>query len=600
MKGMFNKILTINLSDQVSKQIPIAEELYLKYLGGRGLATKLLIDQIPTKVDPLSPQNSLVITIGPLTGTTVPTAGRTELVTKSPLTGGIFYSNTGGFIGPTLKSNGIDGLIINNALKEPGYIVLDSKGAVQFKDAKALWGLDTRETMNKLKEIEGKNIHCLIIGPAGENLVRIACIMNDGDHRAFGRGGVGAVMGSKKLKAIIIKPGTIKAEIHDPELLKKFTKTAFDKIKVVPITRSSYPTFGTAGLVNIINEYGFLPINNFQFGYSEQADKISGETIRDTILKESEACYNCPIRCGRFTKAGDMEGKGPEYESDWALGADCGVFDLIKVAQANYYCNLLGIDTITMGSTIACAMELQQRGVIKEKEICFGNADILIPLIKKTAIKEGIGADLAEGSKRMAQKYGMPELSMSVKGMEMPAYDPRGAMGHALGYATANRGGDHLTGYLLAMELLSAPKKIDRFTLGGKADLLALKQHQATVEDCLVVCRFAGFAIGFDFLARFTTAVTGIDMNISHLLEIGERIYNLERMFNLREGLTKADDTLPPRFLNEPFKEGYSKDKVVPIESLLKDYYAVRKWDKNGIPTIEKLKSLGIEGEIKL
>jgi len=457
-----------------------------------------------------------------------------------------------------------------------------------------LWGLDTEETMKKLQELEGKNVHVLLIGPAGENLVRYASIMNDAE-RAFGRGGVGAVMGSKKLKAIVVKGGKKKTEVKDPERLSTIVHSALEKIKVAPITRSALPTFGTSGMVNIINELGMLPINNFQKGFDERSENVSGESIRHQIFVKDEGCFACPMRCGRLTKAGDMEGKGPEYESVWALGPNLGVYDLITVAQTNYMCNKMGLDTISAGVTISCAMELQEKGLLKESSLKFGNGAILKDLILMISKKEGIGKELAEGSKRLAEKYKSSESSIQVKGLELPAYDPRGAMGHALGYATSNRGGCHLTGYLAAMEIYAAPKKINRVTVGGKADLLALKQNQSAVEDSLVVCKFAGWGLGFDFQARFLTSITGIEYSVADLVHIGERIYNLERLFNNREGFGKKDDTLPIRFINTPLTEGFSKDMLVPIENMLKEYYKVRGWNDNGVPTEDTLKKLGIK-----
>lgn len=433
-----------------------------------------------------------------------------------------------------------------------------------------------------------------MIGPAGENQVRISSIMNDSE-RAFGRGGVGAVMGSKNLKAIVVKDGRQKTEIANKALLQIYVADALDKIKVVPITRAAFPLFGTAATLNVINSLGMLPVRNFKKGYSKDAGKTGGEAIRDRIFEKPEGCYGCSIKCGRKTKAGNMKGKGPEYESVWALGANCDIYDLIKITQANYYCNKLGLDTISVGGTISCAMELQEKGLFDHNEIRFGNENVLISLIKKIAYKEGIGAELSEGSKRLAEKYGSTDSSMQVKGLELPAYDPRGAMGHALGYATSNRGGCHLTGYLAAMEIFAVPKKIPRFTIGGKADQLVLKQHQNAIEDSLVNCKFAGYALGFDYQSRFVTTITGIDFDISRLLKIGERIYNLERMFNVEAGFVKGDDNLPSRFIHEPFKEGLSKNRVVPLESMLQDYYSVRGWDENGVPESEKLKELGLD-----
>jgi len=594
---MHGKLLLVDLSNFMFEIVTIDKHVYDQYLGGRGLGVKLFTSRTDPKIDPLSPENILVFTTGPLTGTTVPTSGRFSLVTKSPLTNFILYSNTGGSIGPVLKSTGYDGLIVTGKLDKPGYIRISGDGEAQIVSNDYLWGRDTLETQAFFKERIENRFHTLMIGPAGENQILYACIMNDGNHRAFGRGGSGAVMGSKNLKAIVCEFGKEKTEIANETLLKTYVKSARDKIKVVPITRSSLPLFGTAGLVNIINELGMLPTKNFQVGYSDEADMLSGETIRKEILVKEEGCHACPIRCGRLTKTNSMNGKGPEFES-LLLGTLTNIFDLETVTHANYYCNLLGLDTITTAGTISCAMELQELGIIDNNDIRFGNKDILIEIVQHIAQKTGVGQDLALGSARLAKKYKHPESAMQVKGMELPAYDPRGAIGHALGYATSNRGGCHLTGYLAAMEVFAAPKKIPRKSTGSKADLLVLKQHQSAVEDSLIVCKFVGYALGFDFYSRFATAVTGEDMNITRLMQIGERIYNLERMFNIKAGLKRQDDSLPERFLSEPLKEGFSKGITVPLDSLLEGYYRIRKWDENGIPTKEKLEELDLDLEV--
>jgi len=597
MKGMNGKSLIVNLSKNSSTTKSISDKTIKSYLGGRGLAGKLFVDDVESKInlDPLSEENELVFATGILTGTIVPTSGRLALVTKSPLTNTIFFSNTGGYFAPDMKKSGYDALIIRGKASTPQYLVINGEN-IEIKDASKLWGLNTRETLNELKKFEGEKIHILVIGPAGENLVSFASIMNDGDHRAFGRGGVGAVMGSKNLKAIVVKKQTKKIPVANAELLKKLVKPAMDKIKLVPITRAALPMFGTASLVNLINEIGMLPTRNFQEGYDERAEQISGEEIRKSILQESEGCFNCPIRCGRMTKVGGSHGKGPEYES-LLLGTNTGIYDLEAVTKANYECNLLGLDTITTAGTISCAMELVEKGILPEPDIKFGNKDILVPLIRKIANKKGIGAELAEGSRKFAEKYNHPEFSMSVKGLELPAYDPRGAYGHALGYATSNRGGCHLTGYLAAMEIFAAPKKIARHSTAGKSDLLVLKQHQSAIEDRLVVCAFAGWAVDMDFYTRFLKAVTGLEdtFDVTQLMKIGERIYNLERMYNIREGLSPSEDTLPKRFLEENLEAGYRKNPKVPLEQMLKDYYNVRKWDERGIPTPKKIKELDLK-----
>ncbi len=593
MKGMHGKALSVDLTDNTIETIEISENNFIHYLGGRGLGLKLFTDVVNPKTDPRSAENMLVFTTGPLTGSSVPTSGRFSLVTKSPLTGLILYSNTGGTVGYALKSTGYDALLVKGKLNEPGYLRISTNGESKIVDCSSLWGQDTLATQSQFKERMEQRFHTLMIGPAGENGVLYASIMNDGNHRAFGRGGSGAVMGSKNLKAIVIEVGNSRADVADTALLSTYVKSARDKIKVIPITRSSLPRFGTPALVNVINELGMLPIKNFQQGFSDQAEKLSGEVIREEIFEESEGCYACPIRCGRLTKTKSMNGKGPEFESI-LLGTLTCIFDLETVTHANYHCNLLGLDTISAAGTISCAMELQEIGLLNDDRIHFGNKDVLIDLIHQISNQEGIGKDLASGSAKLAEKYGSQASAMHVKGMELPAYDPRGAIGHALGYATSNRGGCHLTGYLAAMEIFAAPKKIPRKTAGSKADLLVLKQHQSAIEDSLIVCKFVGYALGFDFYSRFATAITGEDFNITQLMRIGERIYNLERLFNIKAGLTKETDTLPERFLSTPLEKGYSKGITVPLDSLLEDYYSIRKWDKNGVPTQDKLAELDL------
>jgi aldehyde:ferredoxin oxidoreductase len=593
MIGMNNKILKVNLSKRKLTNLDLSEDILDNYIGGRGLGVKLLVDHIPPKTDPLSPKNILIFTTGPFGATIVPTNGRFSLVTKSPLTRGIFYSNSGGNFGVFMKKCGYDGIFIGGSLKTPGYLIIKDSGEAMIQDAASLWSLRTGDTLKALQKLEGERINSLMIGPAGENKVLISSIMNDAD-RAFGRGGVGAVMGSKMLKAIVVQRGTKKLEANNSDLLRKYVKVAQDKIKVVPITRSSLPKFGTSALVNVINTLGMFPINNFQYGFDDRASQVSGESINSELFQESEGCYACPIRCGRLTKAGNESGKGPEYESVWALGPNLGIFDLDLIAQANYSCNSLGLDTISCGVSIGCGMEMQQKGVIQNESLKFGNRSIVKELIEDIANKKGFGAEISDGAYRLARKYNSIDSAIHVKNLELPAYDPRGAIGHALGYATSNRGGCHLTGYLAALEIFAAPKKIDRFTTGGKADLLALKQNQKAIEDSLVVCVFAGWALGLDYYARFMKAITGKDYDVIKLTRIGERIYNLERLFNLREGLSSEDDTLPSRFLNHPLKEGPSKDHIVPLKKMLKQFYYVRGWDENGIPKQEKLKELNI------
>ncbi|MFX1323917.1 MAG: aldehyde ferredoxin oxidoreductase family protein [Promethearchaeota archaeon] len=598
MEGMNNKILHIDLTSQKISVDTIKDSILYNYLGGRGLGIKLFTAIVPKNTDPLSRNNVLIFSTGPITGSIVPTSGRFSLVTKSPLTNTIFHSNSGGYWGPFFKRCDYDCLIISGKLKneDKGYIVIDGNDKIEIKDANNLWGLKTSNLVEKIKELEGKHSQVLGIGPAGENLVKISSIMNQA-HRAFGRGGVGAVMGSKKIKAIVVKKGVKKFSVKNKERMKKLNTIAIDKIRVVPTTSQGLALLGTAALVKVINLYGMLPVKNFQSAFTKdsQIDLVSGEKLRSTFLVENEGCYNCIIKCGRMTDTSEMRGKGPEYESLWALGPLTGNFDLKEITHANYLCNDFGLDTISTGSTIACAMELQQEGIIDDSTLRFGNRSSLSDIIKKIALRTGIGNELAEGSLRFSKKHDAPKHAMQVKGMEIPAYDPRGAFGQALNFAVSSRGACHLTGFLVASEILGVPKLIDRFSINGKADLLFLKQNQSAVEDSLVVCKFVGYALGFEFQARFLSTILNNDISITDLITIGERIYTLERLFNIREGFTKDDDSLPARFLETPLQEGPSKGKKVPLNALLKEYYQVRQWDENGIPSDELLERLTIK-----
>jgi aldehyde:ferredoxin oxidoreductase len=593
MTGWMNNFLKIDLSSNNIKQFTHDNEFQEKYIGGTGFGVKLVGDNQQKGIDPFSPENTIVISTGPLTGTRAPMSGRCSMVTKSPLTNTIFDSNSGGHWGVKFKRCGFDGIWLSGKASDPIYLKISDDQA-EVKSAEKIWGLNVAESTRALKQTEGKNCSILTIGPSGENLVKISAVMND-EHRAFGRGGLGSVWGSKNLKAIVTENGTKKPEIARPENFNNYVNSAFDKILQGPITGQALRTFGTSVLVNIINEFGLFPIRNNQAVQDVKADNISGESIRESIFVKPEACNNCPIACGRVTKTSNRSGKGPEYESVWALGAQCGIFNLESVTNANYECNLLGLDTISMGSTISCAMELHQHGLIDE-HIEFGHADQLIPLIQKTSVRKGIGADLAEGSMRFARKYNSEQYAMQVKGLELPAYDPRGAMGHALAYATSNRGGCHLRGFMVGWEVLGSPKLLPRFNLSGKTDILVKIQNNSRVTDSLVTCKFQEYSVGFDHLVRLLSAATGINYTISSLQKIGERIWNLERIFNLREGFTKTNDTLPPRFLNEPVEKGPSSGHVVDIETLLEYYYNARGWDENGVPTLSKLDQLEING----
>jgi len=590
MYGWHGKILRINLTDEVVKREVLPENFTNMFLGGRGIGVKILYDELKPKIDPLSPENKLVFGAGPLTGTGAPTSGRSCVVTKSPLTGTVFDSNSGGHFGIQMKRTGYDFIIVEGKTHRPSYVWINN-GDVEILSASNIWGLNTHKATDNLLLKTNSRAKVACIGPAGENQVLISCIIND-KNRAFGRGGMGAVMGSKNLKAIVVY-GSKNPRIADKEKFETAKKTSLEAIKKNPITKDGLPTYGTAVLVNIINEIGAFPTNNFQRGHFQDADAISGETIRERILEKKVACGSCNIACGRATKIQktNRSGEGPEYETVWALGASCGVKDLEAITEANYLCNELGLDTISTGSTIACAMELCEKGYVPGK-MRFGDGKKVIRLVKKIAEKEGIGEDLSRGSYRFAKKYGCEGLSMSVKKLEMPAYDPRGLQGMGLAYATSSRGACHLRAYTPSFEVLGAPCLVDRFRIEGKPELTILFQNISAAIDSMILCKFSQFALNPNIYADLLEAVTGEMFTGHRIITTGERIYNLERVFNVREGFDRKDDTLPKRLLETPLIEGHSKDRVVNLEPMLDEFYKLRGWGVEGIPTLDTLADL--------
>ncbi len=589
MNGWMNKIVEINLSTGKQKTLMIDDDVRRKFIGGRGIALKLYTEMCSADIDAFDEDNALIFMTGPLTGI-IQTAGRYQVTSRSPLTGTIMDSSSGGFFGANLKKAGFDGLVITGKSNKPVYLKITEEG-IEIKSAEHIWGKNTHETMKMLQNTSSSNISVACIGPAGENLVPFASIMNDKD-RAAGRGGMGAVMGSKNLKAITAF-GEKEIPVSDPEGLKKIISTINTLIDKNPVTGKSLQLLGTAGLVNVINAFGMFPTENFKRGIFNDAEGISGEKIAETICTGRSACFKCPIACGRKTKTENRKGKGPEYETVWAFGAQLGINDLEAITEANYTCNELGIDTITTGSTIGCAMELYEKGVFPEK-LEWGDSSNLVKLVEDIAYKRGIGKDLALGSKKLAKKYGKPELAMQIKGMEIPAYDPRGAQGQALSYATSNRGGCHMQGYLISPEVLGSPAFMDRFSIEGKAEIVALFQDISAAVDTLVLCRFLQFAISIDTFKDILNIVTGLNFTEDELLKVGTRIYNLERKFNTEAGFTRKDDMLPARFLKEKLTEGASRNRVVQLDEMLDRYYKLRGWDENGIPKDETLKKLEI------
>lgn len=600
MYGWTGTILRVNLSNEKITRESTDPNLAKAYIGARGLGTKFMYDEVDPNVDPLSPENKLIFAPGPFTGTYAPSAGRYNVVTKGPLNGTIAASNSGGTFGPELKFAGYDLLIIEGKSKKPVYIWIQDK-LVEIRDASSLWGKMVPETTDMIRAETDEEAKVACIGPAGEKMVLFACIMNE-MHRAAGRSGVGAVMGSKNLKAVVVS-GNGEVNVADQEAFKEAVMKARRKIQEHPVGGQGLKAYGSDVLVNILNNIGSLPTRNFRDGYFPTADKVGGESLSANNLLRPKGCFSCIISCGRVTrvtaKKFEGSGEGPEYETAWGFGPDCGIDNLDAICKANYLCNEMGLDTITMGSTIACAMDMFEDGILKLKDtdgipLNFGNTEAMVEFTRKTALREGFGDKLALGSYRLAESYGHSEYSMSIKKQEMPAYDPRGVQGIGLNYATNNRGGDHVRGYTIAVEVLGNPVKMDQYATKGKAELVKAFQDLTAALDSSGACLFSTFGIGADELAEMLSTLTGVDYPTEVFLKTGERIWNLERLWNLKAGLTSKDDTLPVRMLKDPIKSGPSKGHVNKLDKMLPEYYQLRGWDANGVPSKEKLKELAL------
>ena len=601
MYGMSGKLLRVNLTDGTIKTEAIPADLAEKYIGGRGLGTKYYVDEVPAGVDALSPENKLIMMTGPLTGTFATSAGRYMCISKAPLTGTIGCSNSGGHFGAELKYAGFDGIIFEGKSPEPVYLYIKN-GQASLKPADKLWGKTVFETTDMLNERHGEDAKVACIGPAGENGVLYAAIMND-KNRAAGRGGLGAVMGSKNLKAVVVR-GTGGVKVADNDAFLAAAINARRILRAHPVTGTGLGAYGTEILVNIVNSVGALPVNNWRDGaVDDDAEAISGEALVDQYLVRNKGCFGCTIACGRVTKIPDGPyksfGEGPEYEAAWALGSSCGIHDLAAICKVNFLCNEYGLDPITLGATYACAMELFDKGLITKEEIggnlAFGDAESIVEFTKKTVFKEGFGARLAEGSYRLAESVGHPELSMTVKKQEMPAYDGRGAQGMGLCYATSNRGGCHVRGYMTAPEILGIPTKLDPLVTEGKAAMLKILQDLTAVVDSAGLCLFTIFGMGLPEIGAQLRPATGFNYTDDEILATGDRIWNMEKLYNLAEGFSKKDDTLPPRLLTEPLPKGPAKGKVCELDTMLPEYYKLRGWTPEGIPTPEKLAELGLK-----
>ena len=598
MNGYTGTILRVNLENKTIVKEPLNRKAAEEYVGARGLGTKYFCDEVDPKVDALGPDNKLIFMTGPLTGTAACCSGRYEVVAKAPLTGTIGAANSGGHFGPELKYAGYDGIIFEGVSDTPVYLYINDD-KVELRDASHLWGKTVFEATDELNKDCGASFRVACIGPTGENLCLYAGVMND-KHRAAGRGGLGAVMGSKKLKAVVVK-GTGSIGVARPEGFMAAMENARNVLKAHPVTGEGLAAYGTEILVNIINETGGLPLRNGRDGaVYANADNISGETLAEKYLVRNKGCFGCCIGCGRVVRIPDGPfksfGEGPEYEAGWSFGADCGIDDLEAVCKANFICNEYGFDPITLGATIACAMELYEAGYLTEEEtgmpIRFGDAHTMVKLAEMTAKNEGFGKELAKGSYRLAEKCGHPELSMSVKKQEMPAYDGRALQGIGLEYATSNRGGCHVRGYMTSPEVLGLPTKMDPLVTEGKAGMLKVFQDLTALIDSVGICLFTSFAIGLPEVAAQYREAVGSDESDADILLKGERVWNLEKRFNIAAGVEK--DTLPPRLLREELPDGPAKGKVSELHTMLEEYYRLRGWDSEGIPTADKVKELGL------
>jgi aldehyde:ferredoxin oxidoreductase len=606
--GYHGRILEVDLSAGRIEEKPLDPELVRDYLGGRGLATRLFYDRVEPACDPLGPDNILVIATSPLIGTNAPTSCRGHMVFKSPLTGVIGTSNSGGTWANAFKASGFDALILKGSSRVP--VMLDIKpGHAELLPAGHVWGKNIHETTEALSAgaEPGNPVKVLCIGPAGENLVRIAAVAND-RNRVYGRCGPGAVFGGKKLKAVRVS-GKQKIGIKDRELYQSGLDQALYLMKQAPVTKRLLRELGTAGLVELIHLISMLPHRNFQdcSHRDEDVERVSGETLAKTLLERAGGCFLCPIGCQRHTAVPgrdgkDEKGEGPEYETTVLMGPLCDIYDLEAITRANYRANELGLDTMSFGGTMACAMELFERGSLTPEDtggldFSFGNADVLEAAVRMTALREGIGDLLAEGSFRLAASRGRPECSMTVKKLEIPAYDPRASFTQALGYMTSPSGACHLRGgYAVSLAFFGGTKEIPRYSLLQSPIAIRNMQNLGILQDSLGVCRFTGYAFSTDPWARMASGATGGDFSVTRLEEIANRVAALERMFNVEAGATAADDDLPARFSDVPIivegkERRVSRDDK---ERMRQDYYSIRRWDEHGRPSRELIDALNI------
>ncbi len=619
----------IDLNTGKAERYEISKALYKNYIGGKTLGARLLYDLTPAGLDPLSAEAVVIINTSPANGTGAPSSSRFNMTFKNVLTGGIASSNCGGQFGVLMKRAGYDGIIIKGSSESPCTIsIID--GEITISDASELWGKDAEETQQAFPKIYGT----LVIGPAGEHLVRYASAVSG--ERVAGRCGAGAVLGAKKIKAVVAY-GTKRPEIHNRKGFNKYVKKWVKFLRNHPMTGESLPNYGSAGLVSKANSTNALPTHNFKYGHSKDAHYVSGETLSEQYLLRNSSCISCPIRCERRVMVDGKDVKGPEYETCGFFGPNIDAISMENMLKLNYLCDILGMDTISLASTIAFAMELKENGV-RDFGVTFGDSDNLFEVVKKIAVREGIYSDLANGSKWMSEKYGGKEYAMHSKGLEMASYEPRRSVGMGLGYATSNRGGCHLNGGYLALLESVGVLVTDPLSTSAKPALTVFLQDALEAISASGFCLFSAqsfvpaifFKLGphhpftravgkiathlglgvrlllwmmpvlrFNSVYLFPHAealrlITGLPFYTGSFVKLGERGYNMERQYNMREGLTKKDDSLPTRLTDVP-QDPDNPNTVVRLDKMLPVYYKVRGWSKDGAPTRRVLRKLRIE-----
>jgi aldehyde:ferredoxin oxidoreductase len=605
MKGYGGRVLFVDVQSGKTRIEPVSEAMARSLLGGNGFAARLLLDHVPPGIDAYDPANAVVFSVGPVTDTTVPGNSRACVAAKSPLTGLFFDSTFGGRFPATMKRTGFDAIVITGQAAEPVYVKMTESGAT-LEPARALWGRTTRDTVHAIQAVEGADTDVMAIGPAGEHRVRFAAMGTYWKNREgfAGRGGIGAVLGSKNVKAVMVA-GARKTEVADPMSLKALVEERREPLKT---GTKALSTYGTPFLVKPINTLGGLGAYNLRQEVYAEALAISGEEMHAHHHDRDTTCLKCPVACGKQYEIRDGELKGlkakmPEYETIFAFGSMLGNAHAGSLAKANDLCDLLGLDTITMGVTLSFVAEALERGWLSEAEVGvpfgWGDWQGMLRLVEMTATRQGFGDRLAEGAWRLAESV-HPEATRTVyavKRLELPAHSARALKGMSIGYATATRGGSHHD----TRPTPQYAQGFDRRGTDGKPEFAVRSQHFTAVDDSLVVCRFTserGFGLFVDEpYARMIRAVTGWDMSVEELERLGERVVNLERLFNVREGVRRKDDVLPWRVMHEPIPDGPSAGMHCPPDELammLDRYYALRGWDADGVPTPARLQALGL------